>query len=530
MCGNTHRIPLKQSGIRWPMGQLLFLILFLSCQLATARVSPKHQSTINYAQVLFEFDAVPNASFYIFELKKLNSNIIIAGDTCLHPYYLHHKLLAFNQSYVWKVVAYSDSKKKLSSSAFYQFYIKGSPRTDTLFSKIEITKSSPEKILDGLIMMDNNLIIDRHGNIAMAVENTITNIRDFTLNDDGNFTFLDSTFFAEIDNSGKVLWKSPFINNDSMVITDYHHDMHKTRNGNYLCCALVKYKKIKQQVKYCCLIELNKKNEVVWFWSERGLYPNDSNAFKASHLNSLFFDEDEGKVYCSNRDLSSMTKIDKATGNVEYSFGYNANDSVIFFDHHLFKKQHRIVKLNNGNFLLFNNDSGDASNTKSSIMEITDPELEGGQSRVVWQYVFDFPEPLENYIPRMGGATVLPNDNILVACGVLDKNFEITRQGELVWEAHISKWNATVKNWSAIACYRNNYISSLYPVYGVLYTHTRHHKSTQVLVNAGTESGKFTVTLNGKRKTVSLKPNESIVLSEGSNPNAIQILRKERLK
>lgn len=533
MCGKLHLIFKKDSGIvglQFKTNLPVLLTLLLSCQFAIARISPKHLATINYTQVLFEFDAVPNASFYIFELKKLNSNTIIANDTCLHPFHLQQKLLSYNQTYVWRVIAYSSSKKKLLSSPLYQFHIKGALRTDTSYSKIEVVKNNTNKTLNGLIMMDNNLIIDRAGNIAMTVENTLTSVRDFTLNDDGNYTFLDSTVFVEIDNTGKILWKSAFLDNDSMTITMYHHDMQKTRKGNYLCLAFVKYKKITQQVKYCCLIELNKKNEIVWFWSESGLYPNDSTVFKASHMNSLFFDEDENKVYCSNRDLSSMIKIDRATKDVEYSYGYNANDSVIFFDHRLFKMQHRIIKLDNGNFLIFNNDSGEVQETTTSILEITNPEENGGEATVVWKYLFNFQERIENYIPKMGGATILPNDNVLIATGVFDRSFEINREGEIVWEVRVSRLDVKSKKWTAVPCYRNNYISSLYPVYDVLYSKTGDGNTRQILVNAGTEAGMFTVRIGKKTQTFNLKPSESAILSENKLLSEISVLSKKKLK
>jgi hypothetical protein len=150
---------------------------------------------------------------------------------------------------------------------------------------------------------------------------------------------------------------------------------------------------------------------------------------------------------------------------------------------------------------VFNNDSGEnASEARTSIMEITNPEI--GEADIVWEYKFNFEDEIENFVPRMGGASRLANDNILIATGVFNKSFEITRDGEIVWMARCSQYKNNEE--AAMPIYRNNYISSLYPYQFELYRVKRDAENAVFLYNVGSESSDFDISITGLDNKVTL--------------------------
>jgi hypothetical protein len=89
-----------------------------------------------------------------------------------------------------------------------------------------------------------------------------------------------------------------------------------------------------------------------------------------------------------------------------------------------FVKQHDPKLLPNGNLLLFDNMG---IRNHSRILEL-DP-IEGG---IVWQYVGSDQSPF--YSASCGIAEVLPNGNTLITESDNGRAFEVTREGEIVWE------------------------------------------------------------------------------------------------
>jgi hypothetical protein len=92
----------------------------------------------------------------------------------------------------------------------------------------------------------------------------------------------------------------------------------------------------------------------------------------------------------------------------------------------LWRRQHEAVLLDNGNMLLFDNwgDDGD-----SRIVE-----FEPLSGKLVWQYAGV--EPGEFHSRTCGTEQRLPNGNTLAAESDMGRAFEVTPQGEIVWEYH----------------------------------------------------------------------------------------------
>ena len=60
------------------------------------------------------------------------------------------------------------------------------------------------------------------------------------------------------------------------------------------------------------------------------------------------------------------------------------------------------------------------------------PELDPLTRKIVWEY--KAPKPTDFYTPGRGSSQRLPNDNTLITNSRSGQVFEVTREGEIVWE------------------------------------------------------------------------------------------------
>jgi hypothetical protein len=99
--------------------------------------------------------------------------------------------------------------------------------------------------------------------------------------------------------------------------------------------------------------------------------------------------------------------------------------SVYWGETSLWHMQHQPTLLENGNLLVFDNQGmGEAS----SVLEF-DPS---GTREVVWSYRGDEEHPF--YSPGVGTCQRLPNGNTLITESMYGRAFEVTSEGEIVWE------------------------------------------------------------------------------------------------
>lgn len=91
--------------------------------------------------------------------------------------------------------------------------------------------------------------------------------------------------------------------------------------------------------------------------------------------------------------------------------------------------QHQPSMTPDGNIILMDNG---VTAGRSRLVEV-----EPAEKKIVWQYVTDPPEDF--YTPVAGGCEVLPDGNILVTQAQSGRAFEITRDGDVVWE-----WNVNI--------------------------------------------------------------------------------------
>ncbi len=182
------------------------------------------------------------------------------------------------------------------------------------------------------------------------------------------------------------------------------------------------------------------------------------------HVNGLDYNEELDQVVFSSPTLNEILIIDHSTtteeaaghsggtsgrgGDLIYRWGnpagYGAgsgDDQQLFFQHnpHWIPEGHPGA----GNILVFDNGQGRPDGQYSSVVEIVPPLQEDGSyshtsglpygpSEPIWTYVAS--NPTDFYSGTISSAQRLPNGNTLVCAGENGWFFELTSDGEIVWE------------------------------------------------------------------------------------------------
>ena len=215
-----------------------------------------------------------------------------------------------------------------------------------------------------------------------------------------------------------------------------HHDFDRLANGNtvVVCRDYVENDRIRERgVKSDSILELTPDNEVVWEWHadehveemrelvDMALPRPD---FDWAHTNTVeslpqgpAAAKDPrfkaGNLMFSCRHIDTIGVIEKETGRVVWAWGPGVID-----------KQHMPTMLDNGHILVYDNGT---SRKFTRVLEL-DPVTE----QIVWEYKADPPEDF--FSPARGSNQRLPNGNTFIAESDFGRLFEVTPDGELVWE------------------------------------------------------------------------------------------------
>lgn len=236
----------------------------------------------------------------------------------------------------------------------------------------------------------------------------------------------------EVDWNGRVLWE---VNHP-----DHHHDGIRLRNGNILLVCMKplpaeivrkvrggrpgsEYDNGKMDSDY--LVEMTTDGKLVWEWrSWEHLDPekdgitaveDDRDVWPVANSVSEMPD---GNLLVSFRTNSTVVMINRQTGAIYWKLGAPPLSG-----------QHAPYILSNGNILLFDNGPHRLDHTFpfSRVLEINPATKE-----IVWKYQ-DTPE-WTFYSPRISNAQRLPNGNTLISEGFFGRLFEVTSEGDTVWE------------------------------------------------------------------------------------------------
>jgi Arylsulfotransferase (ASST) len=250
-----------------------------------------------------------------------------------------------------------------------------------------------------------------------------------------------SGVILEADWNGRILWE--------VRHPDHHHDGIRLRNGNVLliCLGLIPDELVPQiqggrpgteaegHMYADYLVELTTEGKVVWEWRcWEHLDPTTDRIIGIqedrdvwTHGNSIA-ELADGNILMSFRNLSTVAIISRETSEITWKLGAPP-----------LAQQHSPIPLPNGNILLFDNGTHrlDMSFPFSRVLEI-DPTTK----QIVWTYQEKM--PFYFFSGHISGAQRLPNGNTLICEGAQGRFFEVTSEGEVVWE-YINPYFGTLK-------------------------------------------------------------------------------------
>jgi hypothetical protein len=234
----------------------------------------------------------------------------------------------------------------------------------------------------------------------------------------------------EVDWTGKVVWE--------VRHPDHHHDARKLRNGNVvLLCLRPLPPALQSRVKgglpgteadgtmYAdYLVEVTTSGEVVWEWRSWEHLDPDTEVITPqdyreewTHANTVA-EMPDGNLLVSFRNISTVVIVDRRTGAIVWKLGAPP-----------LAQQHDPRPLANGNLLIFDNGPHRRDHPAPYSRVI---EVEPASKTIVWEYhdqsIMDF------FSPYISSAQRLANGNTLVCEGCDGRIFEVTREGEVVWE------------------------------------------------------------------------------------------------
>jgi alkaline phosphatase D len=238
----------------------------------------------------------------------------------------------------------------------------------------------------------------------------------------------------ELDWSSNLVWKANL---------RAHHDFARAENGNTIVVSRRDIQHPLDQEKTIAmdqLVEFNLQGDIVWTWNyedhsadveklvEQPLWMLE-NVKDWPHINTceILPENPSGKndkrfkagnLLLCGRHSNTIMVVDKQSGRVVWAWGPGVLEG-----------PHHPNMLPNGNILIYDNGQHtyDTARKFTRILELN--PLNG---QIVWEYG----EHTTNrfYSPSRGSANRLPNGNTLIADSDNGRLFEVTCDGELVWE------------------------------------------------------------------------------------------------
>ena len=239
----------------------------------------------------------------------------------------------------------------------------------------------------------------------------------------------------EYDWDGNIVWEH--------YDENHHHDARRLANGNTLYIAWdelddataarvqggVPGTEREGRIYGDLVREIDPAGETVWEWRLRDAeierYPicGICNREEFGHANTCS-PLANGDVMLSFRVLNLICIVERATGRIAWEM----RDPVL-------GHQHDCHFIDNGNILVFAN--GFHGRTEDMFSQIF--EIDPATREIVWRYMGDPPQSF--YSANISGAQRLAGGNTLICEGARGCIFEVTPDGEVVWE-YISPYTA----------------------------------------------------------------------------------------
>lgn len=491
--------------------RVLFLLLFtiLLTKNGLAQIFPAEGDVLNYRLAGFTTIKDTKAEKYIFEISEyeLQPDGKIKETWAIQQTSDSFRTIAmlpgFASTCRWRVTLEDKRGKKIYTTDYVNFTTGKYPTIDTSKYRLRIIDSATHHD-DLFVIIDNSFVIyDLKGipvwylpDVPLKAGKDIE-MRCIKPTKDGTFTAVGDLEAFEFDYNGKTTWKGP---NDGKVNgsdkENYHHEMVKLRNGNYLVAGLgfsmekippstdkqsmrmIDSGKIKKRadgyyrrIRTDNLIEYNSKNEVVWSW--RALDHFDHNEFFQvrehgvnidMHMNSFFFDEDRNVIYATFRNTDELIKIEYPSGKILARYKDIWIDDTTKSENTLFRGQHCVVVGADKRLYLYDNNtsrihpkSPSYNSTISHICIFSETATKTGLKKD-WNFSCDVDSQTAWYNGSGGSVCVLDDGCILAGMGDASRAFIVTPNKNVAWNAIIENGDGN-DVWYLLKPYRVNYIT-----------------------------------------------------------------------
>ncbi len=251
----------------------------------------------------------------------------------------------------------------------------------------------------------------------------------------GKVGFAGGTAMAEIDLTGKILWRVDLDKKEDYKII--HHDirMDKDHHIHTLYRATLPYDMTDingtglDTLGGDGILVMDTTGKELWKWSAWDMWDIkndpfiDEFAYDRFHMNALNFDKD-GNYLVSVAIEDQIWKINSKTGKLMWKFGRGGDfkmDTASYFSF-----QHAINVNSEGDYMLFDNnlfrEESRALSFKLDTINMTATTI------------INAPLPTEKYTSRMGNAYLLENGNLLQTSSKTGSVLITDREGNILWE------------------------------------------------------------------------------------------------
>lgn len=166
-------------------------------------------------------------------------------------------------------------------------------------------------------------------------------------------------------------------------------------------------------------------------WSEAWENNFNPNGADWTHANGIDYDPSSDSYLLSIYSLSTVVRVDRATGETMWELGGSSSDFTFQGDPG-FGPQHAPVFAPDGLWIFDNHTHDHDPNTVSRIVRYSlDPEA--GTATAAWQWT-DLEEPLRTSI--LGDVRPLPDGNVLASFGTIPRAVVVNPEGAVIWQVH----------------------------------------------------------------------------------------------
>ncbi len=237
------------------------------------------------------------------------------------------------------------------------------------------------------------------------------------------------------DWDGNIIWEH--------YDPDHHHDARRTDTGGAIYLTVERVpEELAARVKggvagsdargmwADVIVEVDSEGNRIWEWQAKDhldtnldvLTYNDSRG-EWSHGNTVV-PIAGNRVLASFRNISTVVIIDKKTGEIVWRLG-----------HDTLSQQHDPSMLDNGNILIYDNGAYRKTVPMPASRVI---EVDPSTNEIVWEYKDSMPPSF--FSAYISGARRLSNGNTLITEGITGRMFQVTSDGDVVWEYTNPHW------------------------------------------------------------------------------------------